>query len=258
MAGNGVIRELIANFRMERPRAVNRTPKWDLNIVLRFLHGCSEFHPKNIEKFHTFFAQKTVFLVLLASARRCQDIHAMDPNRVSDSARAVIVPPFPAYLPKVRSAAEGQHRYAPMVIKKLTGVDDDELLLCPARTLLHYHAWAKKKNPKRERFFIANNLQATTVCLNTISAWVKKLIRSAYLHTETNPQALALAQARPHEVRAVASSLALQATFALSDILDAAQWATPSVFAEYYLRDVSMFDGKLHTLGPLIVANQRI
>ena len=258
MAGNVVIRELLANFRLERPRAVVTVPKWDLNIVLRFLRDRPEFHPKNISRCHKYYVQKTVFLVLLATARRCQDIHAMDPKRVSESTRAVIVPLYPGYLPKVRSAAEGESRFSPISVKKLCEVEQEELLLCPARTLLRYHRWASKKAPRRERFFLSNDYRANPVGLNTISSWVKKLIRSAYLHTADDPEALALAQARPHEVRAIASSLALQATFALTDILGAAQWSTPSIFAAYYLRDVSVFDGKLHSLGPLIVANKRI
>ena len=258
LQGNIVIRELIANFKVERPRAVNTVPKWDLNLVLRFLRDRPEFHPKNIARCHKYFAQKTVFLVLLATAKRCQDVHAMDPKRVSDSPRAVIVPPFPGFLPKIRSTAEAQDRYAPISVKKLSGVEAEELLLCPARTLLHYHKWASKRAPQRARFFVSNSFRANPVGLNTISSWTKALIRSAYLHTADDSEALALAQARPHEVRAVASSLALQATFALNDILAAAQWSTPSIFAAHYLRDVSMFDGKLHTIGHLIVANKQI
>ena len=91
-----------------------------------------------------------------------------------------------------------------------------------------------------------------------ISSWVKKLIRSAYAHAETSSDALALASTGVHEVRAIASSLAVQSTFALRDVLAAAQWTTPSVFASYYLRDVSAFDGQVHSIGPVIIAEKQL
>lgn len=89
-----------------------------------------------------------------------------------------------------------------------------------------------------------------------MASWVKKLIRAAYSHAESSHSALSLASVSVHEVRAIASSLAVQSTFALEDVLGAAQWATPSVFASFYLRDVSSFDGHLFSLGSLVVAGQ--
>ena len=259
LVGEYTIQQLIARLKAERPRPVHRVPKWDLGLVLRFLRE-PQFHPSRIEKEPMLFSQKTAFLTLLALARRCSEVHALDPRRVSTTNRCVIIPPFPVFLPKIRSTAEGADRYQPMVIRKLSALTDDpdELLLCPARTLLAYHKWAEKRVPNRDRFFISINRDAHCVEKATLSSWVKKLIRSAYAHAETSSEALALANTGVHEVRAIAASLALQATFALSDVLNAAQWTTPSVFASYYLRDVSAYDGKLHTLGPVIVAEKRI
>ena len=120
----------------------------------------------------------------------------MNPKRVYNYTNAVIVPPFPAYLPKVRSTAEGHDRYSPITVKKLAGVESTELLLCTARTLIYYHEWASKKAPGRSRFFISNKSNASSACLSTVSSGAKKLIRSAYSHSADDPEALALAQAR--------------------------------------------------------------
>ena len=57
-----------------------------------------------------------------------------------------------------------------------------------------------------------------------------------------------------HEVRALAASLALQANFSLVNVLSAATWANPTTFTEYYLRDVSGLQGRLHVIAPCIVA----
>ncbi len=249
----------VASFKAERPRTINRVPKWDLGLVLRYLRE-PMFHPSRIVNNPMLFSQKTAFLTLLALARRCSEVHAMDPRRFSVTDRAVIVPPFPGFLPKIRSTAEGAVRYSPMVIRKLSALTDDpeELLLCPARTLIAYHEWAKKRIPDRDRFFVSVTGLAHSVEKATLASWVKKLIRSAYAHTETSADALALTSTRVHEIRAIAASLALQSTFALSDVLSAAQWSTPSVFASYYLRDVSAFDGRTHSLGPVIIAEKRL
>ena len=67
-----------------------------------------------------------------------------------------------------------------------------------------------------------------------------------------------LAGARTHKIRAIASSLAVQATFALRDVIQAATWATPTVFASYYLREISGLEGRLHTVGPCIAAGSEI
>ena len=171
MAGDDSIRQLIANFKLERPRAVNHVPKWDLSLVLRYLRTRPEFHPRNIGGCHLYFAQKTVFLALLAAGCRCQDIHALDPRRISVSTNAVIIPPFPAYLPKVRSTAEGEERYRPITFRKLSTFtsDKEDLLLCPAQTLLYYVMWARKRAPKRQqqqqqlqqqRFFVSSRHDA--------------------------------------------------------------------------------------------------
>lgn len=257
LVGVPAIRELLAHFKLERPRSLRQVPQWDLGLVLRYLR-LPRFSPTNIDQNPMDFSMKTAFLTLLALARRSSDVHAMDPRRLSYSDRAVIVPPYAGYLPKIRSAAEGGPRYQPMVIRRLTAITSDsrELLLCPARTLLAYHNWADRRSPRRTRFFVSTRSDARPVLKATLASWVKKLIRAAYSHAESSQTALSLAGVRVHEVRAIASSLAMQSTYALEDILRAAQWATPSVFASYYLRDVSTYDGHLYSLGSLVVAGQ--
>ena len=56
------------------------------------------------------------------------------------STNAVILPPFPAFLPKVRSTAEGEERYYPISFKKLStfSTDMEDILLGLAQTLLYY------------------------------------------------------------------------------------------------------------------------
>ena len=250
------INRLFRSFKLERPRAVHAFPRWDLNLLLRFLKR-PEYHADKISEYPLYFSSKVAFLLLLASARRCGDIHAIDPRRVTITRSAVILTPFPGYLPKASTVAEGQVRYEPIVIRDLSAVtvDPDELLLCPVLAFKAYHAWAGRRVPNRSRFFISTRQNANPIVKATMSSWVKKLIRRAYENASPEDAALMKAES-VHELRALATSLAVQATFALEDIVQAATWSTPAIFTSYYLRDVSGLQGQLHVIGPCIAAGK--
>lgn len=250
------VEQLLKSFKADRPRSIVRFPKWDLNLILRTLSR-PPYHPYDMEN-PIFLSSKTVFLLLLASARRRGDIHAIDPKRITYTRTGVILEPSPNYLPKVRSTAEGELRYTPIVIRSLNQMTDDrdELALCPVQAIKTYDAYARRRAPNRRQFFISTRTDGNPVVKNTLSSWVVKLLRRSY--ENAGPEDTALAATSTHEVRALAASLALQATYSLADILSAATWATPSTFASYYLRDVSGLQGRLHVTGPCIVAGKLI
>ena len=117
-----------------------------------------------------------------------------------------------------------------------------------------YHNYVSRKAPGRDRFFVTTRQGGNPVVKSTISAWVVKLIRRAY--ENATEQDARLSSTSVHEIRALAASLAVQATFSITDVLKAATWATPTTFATYYLRDVSGIQEKLHVLSPCVVAGQ--
>ena len=249
------IDRLFKSFKLERPRAVHAFPRWDLNLLLRFLKR-PEYHADKVNVNPLFFSSKVVFLLLFASARRCGDIHAIDPKRIIFTRTAAILTPYPGYLPKALAVAEGQTRYEPIVVRNLSAITDDpdELLLCPVLALKAYHSWAESRAPGRSRFFVSTRQSASLVVKATISSWVKKLIRRAY--ENASPEDASLMATSVHELRALAASLAVQATFALEDIVKAATWSTPAIFTSHYLRDVSGLQGRLHVIGPCIAAGK--
>ena len=250
------IDQLLKSFRAERPRSVITFPKWDLALVMRVLskppfEPLASSSPKNLTR-------KTVFLLLMATARRCGDIHAIDPSRVTFTRNAAILEPYPGYLPKVRNCAEGQERYQPIVVKSLSAItaDPEELVLCPVRALKIYDEYARKKNLSRNRFFETLRSSGKVVCKNTVSSWVVSLIRDAY-HDATESDAR-LCSLSTHEIRAISASLAHQATFALSDILATATWSNPNNFISHYLRNGEGLQGKLHMIAPGVVASKTL
>jgi hypothetical protein len=229
-------------------------PQWDLALVLRVLTKPPYEPLANASPLH--LTRKTVFLLLLASSRRVGDIHAIDPRRIVKQKSSVILVPVPGYLPKVASTAEGNSRYSPIVIRSLDSLASDEadLSLCPVRALAAYQDFAKKRAPNRSRFWMNLKSQDRHVQKQTLSAWVVGLIRHAY-HSASEEDCR-LSAAKTHEVRALAASLRFQATFSLESVLQTATWAQPTTFTHFYLRDVSGLQGRLHVIGPCVIAGR--
>ena len=75
IGSNPVLSELIRSFKLQRPVQRSLTPKWDLSWVLVCLQK-PPFEPLDkASKFHATI--KTAFLLALATAKRCSEIHAL-------------------------------------------------------------------------------------------------------------------------------------------------------------------------------------
>lgn len=171
---------LLKTFKAERPRPVIVFPRWDLPLVLRVLRKAPYEPLRSVDKLH--LTRKCVFLLLLASARRVSDIHAIDPRRITHRKDDIVLVPNPRYLPKIIKTAEGDECFSPIIIKRLSSLTDDpeELALCPARALQVYDSYARRLCLARQQFFISLRSPTQTVKKQTVSAWVVALIRHAY------------------------------------------------------------------------------
>ncbi len=105
----------------------------------------------------------------------------------------------------------------------------------------------------RDHFFVSLTPPYKPVQKATISGWTVQLIKDAY--TTAKESDLTISSVNTHEVRAIAASLAFQATHFLDHVMATAKWANHSTFTSYYLREVSGVQGQIHTIGPCIVAN---
>ena len=95
VGSNPVLSELIRSFELQRPVQRSLTPKWDLSWVLVCLQK-APYEPRHkASKLHVTI--KTAFLLALATAKRCSEIHAlaMDANHLrfnqSDGSVSLIV-----------------------------------------------------------------------------------------------------------------------------------------------------------------------
>ena len=72
---NPVLSELIRSFELQLPVQRSLTPKWDLSWVLVCLQKASYEPLHKASKCHVTL--KTAFLLALATAKRCSEIHAL-------------------------------------------------------------------------------------------------------------------------------------------------------------------------------------
>ena len=73
----------------------------------------------------------TVLLLFAGLARIRGDIRAIYPNRVTFTWQATVLKPYAGYLPMVRSTAEGEERYRPIVARDLSAITSDPGDLAP-------------------------------------------------------------------------------------------------------------------------------
>ena len=70
-----VLRELIRSFAIERPRRPQLPPSWDLDVILRHFMS-SAYEPLEGLSLRAL-TKKTLFLVVLATAKRVGELQAL-------------------------------------------------------------------------------------------------------------------------------------------------------------------------------------
>ena len=181
IGSNPVLSELIRSFELQRPVQRSLTSKWDLSWVLVCLQK-PPFEPLDkASKFHVTI--KTAFLLALATAKRCSEIHAlaMDSqhlrldsqhlrfNQSDGSVSLILKSGFLAknQLPSVKPD--------PIVVPSLARIckwEHTDRLLCPVRALKFYlKRLALIAGTELDSFFL----------LKAIRIFLKILSRDGYL-----------------------------------------------------------------------------
>ena len=147
--------------------------------------------------------------------------------------------------------------YDPIVIPSLAssvGPDDPETLLCPLRALRLYLTKTAPARPHCARLFVssASTLHHKSVTKNTISLWIRSVIKSAYSSVPKDD--LQLWKISAHEVRALATSLLFKHNHSIKQVMAAASWKSNSTFVSFYLRDLNHQYLNVSALGPIVAA----
>ena len=164
-------------------------------------------------------------------------------------------------MPKTTAAAEATKKtFTPIHLLALShslSVDDPDAFFCPVRA---YLAYVKRTKPfrgdRKELFISVQENRKTSLSVNTLTGWVKRLITDIY--ATAHPDTKRLHDIRPHQIRSLATSLAEASGASLDDIMKAGMWTTHNTFTSFYLTDVTTLREKLLTLSPLVVAQFRL
>ena len=181
IGSNPVLSELIRSFELQRPVQRSLTPKWDLSWVLVCLQK-TPFEPLDkASKFHVTI--KTAFLLALATAKRCSEIHAlaMDSqhlrfNQSDGSVSLILKFGFLAknQLPSVKPD--------PIVVPSLARIckwEHTDRLLCPVRALKFYLKMTSSYRQNRTRLFLPIKGNKD-ISKDTISRWISYTVKLAY------------------------------------------------------------------------------
>jgi len=258
ISDDGNLKKLVRSFTLDRPRSVNTFPKWDLSLVLHFLTDRT-FEPMGTSDMK-WCSYKTLFLLLLASGRRRSEVHAIDATRImwKEDKSEVWLWPVKDFIPKILSTAEGGERFTPMKIRALTKLigpakNEPDRLLCPLRALRYYVKRTEPVRGNRKNLFLPwRGARDKVLHKNTLSPWIKNLIKLAY--DGISEEQKKLRSISTHEIRAIAASLRVQCNFELETVLSACMWKQHTTFSEFYLRDMTYLQGENRRLGPVVSA----
>ena len=251
---NERLTRLIQGFGKLRPRLKDTTPKWDLTLVLLALRRPPYEPLCNASR--RSLTLKTAFLTQLALAARPGELTKL--GRVVRASRLKCsITPMPGAT--LKSTRPGEVRLMREVtissLHEITDGDPDEMLLCPVRMLRRYGEVTATLRGDGSALFLPINSaapRARPVTANTVSAWIKAVIKDA--HETLGEADLKLAGRSAHEVRALAASWAEFNNISLTDIMSNCSWKTPTIFSTFYYRNVASYEEAMKVIGPVVAA----
>ena len=190
-------------------RSVNpvelRPPAWDVSLVLQSLTGAPYEPLRTCEE--RFLAQKTLFLLVLASAKRIGELHALS-YRVSHTRDwgEVSFAFVTGFVAKTQDPSSLAPRFEGFSVPALTNTRKNRngRLLCPVRAVKVYLDRTAPHRPRCERLFVTAGHSKKEISKTTVSFWLRKTISRAY---ELSGTALPVPAPRARETRGIAPSI---------------------------------------------------
>ena len=237
-------------------RSVNpvelRPPAWDVSLVLQSLTGAPYEPLRTCEE--GFLAQKTLFLLALASAKRIGELHALS-YRVSHTRDwgEVSFAFVTGFVAKTQDPSSLAPRFEGFTVPALTIARKNRngRLLCPVRAVKVYLDRTAPHRPRCERLFVTAGRSKKEISKTTVSFWLRKTISRAY---ELSGTALPVPAPRARETRGIAPSILFRKNFAVDQVLKAGTWRRHTTFTRHYLRDIVHKSLDTFHLGPVVAA----
>ena len=207
-----VIRSLKGIFNLQ-PSLPKNIVTWDPAVVTKYLKTLSPVaNLKLLDLSH-----KTAMLLLLLTGQRGQSIHLIDIRNLTVTNHYVKIR-FGDAMKTTRPGFQQKElnikAYAP------------DRRLCIVTVLKEYLERTKDLR-KGTQLFVGTNKPHRSVSRDTISRWIKTVMRKAGLDVSIFT---------PHSVRAASTSAAARSKIPLSTILDTAGWSKDNTFRKYYNR----------------------
>ena len=252
LAASREITTLLRSF----ARSVNpvelRPPAWDISLVLQSLTGAPYEPLRTCEE--RFLAQKTLFLLALASAKRIGELHALS-YRVSHTRDwgEVSFAFVTGFVAKTQDPSSLAPRFEGFSVPALPNARKNRngRLLCPVRAVKVYLDRTASHRPRCERLFVTAGRSKKEIAKTTVSFWLRKTISRAY---ELSGTALPVPAPRARETRGIAPSILFRKNFAVDQVLKAGTWRRHTTFTRHYLRDIAHKSLDTFHLGPVVAA----
>ena len=201
-----------------------------------------------------FLAQKTLFLLALASAKRIGELHTLS-YRVSHSRNwgEVSFSFFPGFVAKTRDPSSLALRLEGFTVPALPNARNNcnGGLLCPVRAVRRYLDRTAAHRPRCERLFVTAGCSKKEISKTTLSFWLQKTISRAY---ELCGMEQPVPAPRARETRGIAPSLLFKKNFAVDQVLKSGTWRRHTTFTRHYLRDLAHWSLDTFRLGPVVAA----
>ena len=246
---------LFRNFEVNAPPRGIRPPQWDLTLVLRALLQ-RPYEPLSAASDRDL-TLKAVFLLSFASAKRVSEIHGL--SRVvrraldGESLAFSFAPDFVAKTQRPEHPSAYFEEFSIPSLVGFVGEDEEDRLLCPVRAVSYYLDRVAPVRPAgSSRLFLSTGRVKKEVSRNTVSFWIRHVIRRAYDQVSESDRVLSRVSVQ--EVRAVATSVLFKKNLSVVQVRRAAQWRSMSTFASFYLRDITHQYLDLYSLGPVVAA----
>ena len=252
LADSRPISMLIRSFsKSVRPEEL-RPPAWDVTLVLQSLTQ-APYEPLQTSD-ERFLAQKTLFLLALASAKRIGELHTLS-HHISHSRGWGEVSFVAVFVVKTQDPSSSAPRFEGFTVPALPNVSTNRnvRLLCPVRAVRCYLDRTTAHHPRCERLFVTAGC-STKISKNMVSFWLRKMISRAYqLSGRSIPDPLP----RARETWGIAPSLLFKKNFTVNQVLKAGTWRRHTTFMCHYLRDLAHRSLETFHLG-LVVAAQAL
>ena len=159
----------------------------------------------------------------------------------------------PEFLAKTETAVRPLPRsFSVQSLQDFAADLQEELLLCPVRSLREYLRRTSKFVNRPRRLFVSPRCPSRAMSKNGISFLLREVIVQSGASSEE------VATPRAHSIRVIATSSTFFKNWSISSVLEAASWKSNTVFSSFYFRDLQyVFEG-VRSLGPFVAAGEHI